>query len=87
MFDKTGPVQKAEQITACRSRGPDGLLAIQSVSVDPEEPRDLLIQLEKKAAHTGLMFSYAWETPGAIRDSWSSPDAPDVKRWALPRTA
>ena len=83
MFDKQDPFKSGTN-HGVQIEGPDGLLAIQSVSVDPEEPRDLLIQLEKKAAHTGLMFSYAWETPGAIRDSWSSPDAPDVKRWALP---
>ena len=65
-------------------KGPEGVCAVSSISVDPKEPRDVLIELEDKAPKKGLVLSYAWEGPGALRDDWVSVLAPDVKRWALP---
>lgn len=67
-----------------RIAGPEGAIAIASVTVDADEPRDVLIEMAENAPRKGLMLSYAWDGPGALRDSWTSPLAPDVKRWALP---
>ena len=64
--------------------GPKGGCVVSSVSIDSKEPRDVLIELEDEAPRNGLVLSYAWEGPGALRDSWASAFAPDVKRWALP---
>ncbi|PTQ74392.1 hypothetical protein [Celeribacter persicus] len=67
-----------------RIEGPEGAVETASVTVDPEEPRDILIELTQEAPRKGLMLSYAWDGPGALRDTWTSVLAPDVKRWALP---
>ncbi len=64
--------------------GPEGALAIASVTVDAGEPRDLLIALKDDAPRKGVMLRYAWETPGALRDRWTAPYGGEVKRWALP---
>jgi YD repeat-containing protein len=63
--------------------GPDGPLPVARVLVDPQEPRDLLVELEQRIPD-GTRIRYAWDGAGAIRDSWHSAASPDVRRWALP---
>ncbi len=67
-----------------RLEGPDGEITIMSVAVDDTEPRDVLIEPKGDAPRTGLKISYAWNGPGALRDSWEHPIGRPVQRWALP---
>lgn len=63
--------------------GPDGPLPVARVLVDPQEPLDLLVELDQRIPD-GTRIRYAWDNAGAIRDSWHSAASPDVRRWALP---
>jgi hypothetical protein len=63
--------------------GPDAP-AITAVTLAPDDPQALLIQLSARAE--GLTLSYAAGQPGALRDDWAMPSrtGATLYRWTLP---
>ncbi len=64
--------------------GPHGPVDITDVRVDPDEPRDLLVEAGSTLPTSGVHLSYAWDGPGALRDEWAHPSKAKLRRWALP---
>lgn len=63
--------------------GADGL-AIEAVTLAPDDPQALLVRVSARA--TGLRLSYGAGIPGALRDGWGleSRTGTVLHRWALP---
>ena len=74
----------AGEAAGFRLKGPDGAIGIKSVTVDPKEQRDVLIEPDGDAPRKGLRLGYAWDGPGALCDNWQHPYGNPVRRWVLP---
>lgn len=57
---------------------------VKSVSVDPDEPRDILLRLPGDVSRRNISVRYGLNGTGGVYDDWQHPFGEAIYRWALP---